>query len=231
MAYDFRGDMTVTSQAYSEARAIGQATGNALVSLIAITRLADLKVLQGQLHKAAGIYQEAIQLAEPGKRLPIAGMAYLGMGRLLYEWNDLDAATRHLTTCVELGRRWASVDILAFGFISLAQVKQAQGDTDSARELMQQAEQAMLGHMVSAPTRSVAEAYQARLWVRQGNTEAAARWSREYQARPGDVPGYLRQIEGATWTRVLMAQGKPEPVTRLPIRCCRQLKRQDKWAT
>ena len=216
LAYDMHGNMTAASQAYSEAKAIGQAAGNTLVSLMAITQLADLKVLQGKLHEAADMYQQAIRLAtEPGKQLPVAGMAYAAMGRLLYERNDLDAATRCLTTCVELGQQWEIPDILVAGSVYLAQVRQAQGDEDSARDLIQQAEQAMQGHIISPPTVGVAKAYQARLWVRQGNTEAAARWAQDYQARPSDVPSYLRQIEGTTWARVLMAQGKPEAVTSL----------------
>ncbi len=217
LAHDMRGDITAAGQAYSEASASGQAAGNILVHLMAIVQLADLKVLQGKLHEAATIYRQAIQLAtEPGKRLPIVATAHLSMGRLLYEWNDLDGATHHLTTCIELGQQWESTDISATGFVYLAHVRQAQADTAGAQALIRQAEQALQGDILSLPTISVARAYQVRLWLRQGNTEAATRlcssaiWAEEYQARQSGVSGYLAQIEGATRVRVLMAQGKPE---------------------
>jgi LuxR family maltose regulon positive regulatory protein len=215
MAYDISEDIAAASQAYTEAWAIGQAAGNSLLSLMAMVQLADMKVQQGLLHAAGDIYQQAIRLASgPGKQLPFTGIAYASLGRLLYEWNDLDGAAQCLTTCIELGRHWESADIRLAGSVSLAQVRQAQGDAESAQELSREAEQAMRhGQVVSPPTIGVARAYQARLWLRQGAIEAAARWADEYRARPGDAsgyPGYLRHIEGASWARVLMAQGQME---------------------
>jgi LuxR family maltose regulon positive regulatory protein len=215
MAYDISEDIAAASQAYTEARAIGQAAGNSLLSLMAMVQLADLKAQQGKLHAAGDIYQQAIRLASgPGKQLPFTGIAYASLGRLLYEWNNLDDAAQCLATCVELGRQWESADIRLAGSVSLAQVRQAQGDVESAQALSREAEQAMRqGQVVSPPTIGVARAHQARLWLRQGAIEAAARWADEYRARPGDAsgyPGYLRHIEGASWARVLMAQGQTE---------------------
>jgi LuxR family maltose regulon positive regulatory protein len=211
MAYDFRGDMAAASRAYAEAYAIGQAAENTLLTLMAATQLADLEALQGRLHAAADFDRQAIRLAiEPGKQLPVVSMAYGSLGRLLYEWNDLEAASRCLTDCAQLGRQWETADMLATGSIYLAQVKQAQGDTASAQDLIRQADQALQGQMVSLATVSIVKAYQARLWVRQGNLEAAARWAQDYQARSDEAPGYLRQIEQTTLARVLMAQSKPE---------------------
>ncbi len=215
MAYDISEDIAAASQAYTEAQAIGQAAGNSLLSLMAMVQLADLKVQQGQLRAAGDLYQQAIRLASgPGKQLPFTGVAYASLGRLLYEWNDLDGAARCLTTCVDLGRQWISADMRLTGSVSLAQVRQAQGDAASAQELSREAEQTMRhGQMVSPPTVGVARAYQARLWLRQGAIEAAVRWADEHRARSGDTagyPGYLRHIEGASWARVLMAQGQME---------------------
>ena len=215
MAYDISEDIAAASQAYTEAQAVGQAAGNSLLSLMAMVQLADLKAQQAKLHAAGDLYQQAIRLAGgPGKQLPFTGVAYASLGRLLYEWNDLDGAAQCLTTCVELGRQWVSADMRLTGSVSLAQVRQAQGDTESAQELSREAEQAMRqGQVVSPATIGVARAYQARLWLRQGAIEAAARWADEYRARPGDAsgyPGYLRHIEGASWARVLMAQGRAE---------------------
>jgi LuxR family maltose regulon positive regulatory protein len=220
MAYDISEDIAAASQAYTEAQAIGQAASNSLLSLMAKVQLADLKAQQGELHAAGDLYQQAIRLAGgPGKQLPFTGIAYASLGRLLYEWNDLDGAARCLTTCVELGRQWVSADMRLAGSVSLAQVRQAQGDTENAQELSREAEQAMQqGQVVSPATIGVARAYQARLWLRQGAIEAAIRWADEYRARPGDAsgyPGYLRHIEGASWARVLMAQGQAESAVSL----------------
>ena len=158
------------------------------------------------------MYRQVIQSAESGQQLSIASMAYISMGCLLYEWGDLDTATRHLTTAIELGQQWKSADMPATCLVHLAHVKQTQGDADGARDLLLQSEQALQGHIISPPTVNTVKAFQARLWIRQGNLEAARRWAQEYQSRPSHTPGYpgyLRQIEGATWARVLNAQVKP----------------------
>jgi len=218
LAYDAQGDTAQASQAYHLAQAMGQASGNDLVSLMSASQLADIKVLQGKLHEAAAMYRQIIQSAEAGKQLSIASMTYVSMGRLLYEWGDLDAATHHLTTAIELSQQWKSADMPATCLVHLAHVKQTQGDVNGARDLLLQAEQSLQGHIISPPTVNTVKAFQARLWLRQGNLEAAGRWAREYQARPADTPGYpgyLRQIEGATGARVLIAQGKPEAALQL----------------
>jgi LuxR family maltose regulon positive regulatory protein len=213
LAYDAQGDMASASQAYHLAQAIGQAAGNDLFSQMSASQLADIKVLQGKLHEAAAMYRQIIQSAESGKQLSIAAMAYISMGRLLYGWGDLDAATRHLTTAIELGQQWTSADMPATCLVYLAHIKQTQGDVDGARDLLLQTDQALQGHIISPPTVGTVKAFQARLWVRQRNLEAARRWAQEYQARPSNIPGYpgyLRQLEGTTWARVLTAQGRPE---------------------
>jgi LuxR family maltose regulon positive regulatory protein len=220
MAYDISEDIAAASQAYTEAQAIGQAAGNSLLSLMAMVQLADLKSQQGQLRAAGDLYQQAIRLASgPGKQLPFTGVAYASLGRLLYEWNDLDDAAQCLTTCVDLGRQWVSADMRLVGAVGLAQVRQAQGNVESAQALSREAEQAMRhGQVVSPPTIGVARAYQARLWLRQGAIEAAAHWADEHRAHPGDTsgyPGYLRHIEGASRARVLMAQGQMKPAADL----------------
>jgi len=154
------------------------------------SQLADIKVLQGKLHEAAAMYRQIIQSAESGQQLSIASMAYISMGCLLYEWGDLDTAAHHLTTAIELGQQWKSADMPATCLVHLAHIKQTQGDADGAHDLLLQTEQALQGHIISPPTVNTVKALQARLWIRQGNLEAARRWAQEYQARPSHVPGY-----------------------------------------
>jgi LuxR family maltose regulon positive regulatory protein len=210
LAYDTCEDAPAARQAYAEVRRIGQAADNALLSLMTITQLADLDVLEGKLHQAADTYREGIQIAtEPGHKMPIAGMVYAGMGQLLYEWNDLAAADHYLTSGVELGRQWQVSDFLATCAVFLAQVKAARGDVEATQDLLRQADEAMQRPMISPSTIKSAKAFRARLWVWQGNLEAAARWLADPPTPSGDMPGNLRQIQGATRVRVLLAQGKP----------------------
>jgi hypothetical protein len=49
----------------------------------------------------------------------------VGMGELLYEWNDLDGAMHHLMEGIELGERSGSTNIVFPGHALLARVKWA----------------------------------------------------------------------------------------------------------
>jgi LuxR family maltose regulon positive regulatory protein len=75
-----------------------QAADNLLGRLAAITNLARLQLLQGRLRAAAATYREMAQIAaNPDEPLLLEGPAYyVGLADLLREWNDLDAAERHL---------------------------------------------------------------------------------------------------------------------------------------
>jgi LuxR family transcriptional regulator, maltose regulon positive regulatory protein len=214
LAYDTQGNIAEAEEAHARARAIGRAAGNRLLSAMAAGQLADIKVLQGKLREAADVYRQAIREAtEPDALYPIAAMIYSGLGRVLYEWNDLDSAAHNVSTAIDVGRLFESADTLVTCLIYLAQVRHAQGDAVSAKDLALQSERAMHGNVLSRPSIMLAKAYGARLWIRQGNIDVAAAWADEYLARPRDAPGYpgyLRQIEATTWARVLMAQGKPE---------------------
>jgi LuxR family maltose regulon positive regulatory protein len=177
--------------------------------LIAAVQLADLTALQGQLPQAAELYQRAIERAKQSGQLPqMISMVDASWGRLLYEWNDLDRAARVLTDCVDLGRHWASSDMTLTGLVFLAHVKHAQGEVAAAREIMRQAEEVMHEQMISPPTVTVAKAYQARLWLKQNDIEAAQQWIREYQARRSQPTSiFLHEIEELTLARSCMAQG------------------------
>jgi LuxR family transcriptional regulator, maltose regulon positive regulatory protein len=211
VAYDMRGDLATAGQAYSEALTISQTTDNFIVGLVATNQLGDLKVVQGRLREAADFYRQAIRVtAEPGKQLPIAGTAYLSLSLVLYEWNDLDAAVACLTSSIELGRQWQSLDVLASGFMGLARVRQAQGDQSAAQSLVRQADEALQGNIVSPTAVSIAKAFQARLWLLQGNLDGADAWARRCSARPGDVSGLQRGIEATTLARILIARGQAD---------------------
>jgi LuxR family maltose regulon positive regulatory protein len=73
--------------------------------------------------------------------LPLAGHAHLGMARVYYEWNDLDAAQQHGQRSSELAR-YVEHDIrFVANQVFLARLKLARGDVDGAMGLLAKAEQ------------------------------------------------------------------------------------------
>jgi LuxR family maltose regulon positive regulatory protein len=206
------GDASGASQAFAKAGAIGQAAGNIHLAVPAMSRLAELKIEQGHLHQAAQVLQQAMDLVTrpDGRPLPVAAQPHSGMGDLLYEWNDLDAALQHLRKSVELGRQWGNADALAADYCGLARVHQAQGPAEQALDALQEAEQLVREREPSPLMVAQVAAHRARLMLSQGDLTAATRWaaSREAELCADEEPEYMREFEYLTLVRILIARGR-----------------------
>ena len=179
-AYRLRGDVVAASRAYKETIRASQASDNVPVALIAMGQLAQLQTMQGQLHQAAETYQEALNLAARWgvTTSPALGVALVSMGEVLREWNDLDQAERLLLQGIGYcQQRGGLAESALDGCLSLARVFQARGEMDGALHMVQQAEQ-MGGdyHYAARVT-----AFQAKLWLAQGNVQAATGWAARLQ--------------------------------------------------
>ena len=212
VAYALNGDMKAASRTFAEAYAVNERADNAYAIQIVTWRSARLQVAQGRLRQAADIYRQVLQQASEEValgELPVTGYCYLDLGDLLREWNDLGAAAQHLEAGIERIERAGSPTILLDGYIALARLRQALGDEEDALRAFQEARWLVSRH--NLPARFVARlaAHQARLWLAQGNLEAATRWAKD---RELDLVGlsYLREAEHLTLARVLIAQGKLE---------------------
>ncbi|MBN1955849.1 MAG: AAA family ATPase [Anaerolineae bacterium] len=222
MSHLVGGDLVAAGRVLAEAAQLGQKAGNILIAAASLCHRAELCAVQGRLGEAWDIYQQALRLAadERGQPLPIAGMALLGLGELSRERNELADAARYLSLGLEQTRLWGEIVALD-GYISLARVRQAQGDGESAQESMQQAQQAAARFDTTQVDDVVAAAYQVQLWVTQGRLEQAARLVARWQqlespiAAPGGrIDSYLdyqqrRCILGAL-ARLRLAQGHPD---------------------
>ena len=78
--------------------------------------LARLHVLQGRLRQAAATYAQVVQAVprpEVLQTLFTSFYYYFGLGDLLREWNDLDAAERHLVQGMALVKETLTVEPFA----------------------------------------------------------------------------------------------------------------------
>jgi LuxR family maltose regulon positive regulatory protein len=209
-AYRLTGDYARATQALKAARLAGRAGGNRYLELGAVFTLADLTFDQGKLHEALDIYNETLQLATRpgGQQSPAAGMAYFGLGLIHYEWNDLDAAEENTQQAIDLCQRWGHFVNLAASFVLLSRLKQAQGDLDSAQQAIHRAEELTRMHALALRAESWVKAFRVRLWLAQGNLEAAIRWAEESDITTEDAFSYLREAEYFTLGRVYLATEK-----------------------
>ena len=80
-AYQLQGDRAAASQAYTEAIAISQASGDSINTILATIGLGQVQEADNQLHLAAETYRRVLQLAGDPPQ-PIACEAHLGLARI-----------------------------------------------------------------------------------------------------------------------------------------------------
>jgi LuxR family maltose regulon positive regulatory protein len=206
------GDMTASNQTLSEALVMAQATGNILMQTLYSVFLASLDVLEGRLQHAARIYRQTIQSAEDqaGQPVAVVSMAYLGIGEICREQNDLDAAGEYLTHGLALGKQWDNLELLIDGYISLARVAQARGDLAQAFQVMEEARQLAARHPTAIWTLATVDMNFARLWVAEGNMEAAARWAQTMFSLSATSPSIMREVEWVILARLHLARHEPD---------------------
>jgi LuxR family maltose regulon positive regulatory protein len=139
VAYQLQGNRDAASQAYAEAISISQAFGAILVTIPATIGLGNVQEAENQLYLAAESYRRALQLGDD-QLLPVACEAYLGLARIFYEWNDLDAAQQHWQQSAQLARQLENSDYIVSCDVFFARLKLAQGDVVGAAAVLTEAD-------------------------------------------------------------------------------------------
>jgi LuxR family maltose regulon positive regulatory protein len=222
ITYLWSGDFATAAKALRRAVRIGQQIGNLTITVLALCHLAELHIVRGQLHEAKAFFGQALEWAVDGqgRPLPIAGLAVTGLGYLLREWNDLEAALHHVVEGIELTAKWEETGTFT-GYISLACVRQALGDKEAAREAIQKAWQIVMGFEGMEMATIVVSVYQARLWIQQGDHNAVLRWVEERgldeRIEAGElekggrmVPLLYGALEYMAYAEARIAQGRPD---------------------
>jgi LuxR family maltose regulon positive regulatory protein len=89
--------------------------------------------------------------------------------------------------------------------VALARVRQAEGDLDSAVDLLDEAERLYAGDF--SPDVRPVSALRARVWIAKGEWAKALVWARERGLSVGDDLSYLREFEHIALASALLAQG------------------------
>jgi LuxR family maltose regulon positive regulatory protein len=193
--------------------------------MLAIYILADVELHQGQLQQAAELLQQGKQLGigADGQPLPIAGLAHMGLGDVLRERNELDAAMHNLRSGIALARQWGIHTLLVDSTIALARLNQACGDGDGGLQVLRDFEAQTHDAWNTPWHRAQLAACRARLWLAQGQRALASQWAEDYAARLEADASNLRPLvkygfAHTTLARVRLAEGRPEEAVQLLTR-------------
>ncbi len=194
-AHQIQGDRAAARQAYTEAKGMRQASGNIHLTVSATTGLGNVQESENQLYQAAETYRCSLQLLGD-QSSSNADQEFIGLARILYEWNELDAAEQYGQQSLQLARQYVGViDRVVICEVFLARLKLARGDVAGAAAMLAETEQSVRQNSFVHRMPEVA-AVQVLTLLQQGNLAGAA-----HLAQTHDLP--------LTRARVHLAQGDP----------------------
>ena len=208
-ACNLSGDLSGAGRAFAQGRDLSQAGGNPELALIAGANQAQLHMEQGQLHQAAEIYREALHFSAGYDHFDLTARLQIGLAEVLYEWNDLPAASDYAGQGLANGEQSGEPVNLIAG------LKSAQGDQQTAWSSVRQAEQAAQQNNLPSWRVRLA-ACRVRLWLRQGELQQASHeqqqmWFSQAELAFDDSAGYpaeLHRLLRISQARVQLAQAR-----------------------
>jgi LuxR family maltose regulon positive regulatory protein len=172
-------------------------------SIGAAITLADIQIAQGCLHDAMTTFEQGLHWATKEARvLQGAADMHVGMSSLHYEHNDLETATQCLLTSQSLGELAALPQNPYRWRAAMARIRQAEGDLDSALQLLEEAERVYDGNF-SPNVRPVATR-KVRVWLAQGELNEALNWAHQQGLSVVSEFDYLHEFDYITFARVLL---------------------------
>jgi LuxR family maltose regulon positive regulatory protein len=185
-----------TRQAFETAITLSQTAGNPRAALMAGYYLANVFMRQGRFQAAAQLHHQSLQwLQRQASTSASACWAYVGLGILLYEWNNLPEALDHVQHGLELARQSGEVKVLIYGHTALACLWQAQGEPDRAMAALQAADEVAQQTNITSLINDTA-LNRVKLWLRQGQVETAVNWAqtRGWQFDPRQPDSFENSI-------------------------------------
>ena len=212
-AYQVQGDRAAARQAFTEAIAISQASGNIRFTIVATISLGVIQEFENHLCQAAETFRTGLKLAGDHPQ-PFENEGHLGLARIFYEWNDLEAAEQHGQQSLQLARQFDRViDRFVICEVFLARLKLAQGDVAGAAAMLSETEQSVRQNNFVHRIPEVAAA-QVLVLLRQGDLATAAQLAQAHELPISQV-------------RVLLAQGDPSAALALLSSLRQQMEAKD----
>jgi LuxR family transcriptional regulator, maltose regulon positive regulatory protein len=200
-----QGDLETTHGSYVACLDTFERAGHvADVMGIAIT-VGDIDVAWGRLGEALHTYQDAIRLADTLDDPPrgIADM-YVGMSAIHHARGNLAAARADLQRSKELGEHKGLPQNRYRWRVVMARVHEAEGDLDTALDLLDEADRFYVGDF--SPRVRPIPAVMARVRIKQGRLGDVREWARREGVSARDELSYLREYEHVTLARALVAE-------------------------
>ena len=191
MAHHFAGERAEARRIFEEVLSDSSSRGIIAFQILAALALGELQENDNQLFLAAETFRHVLRISGEHPQ-PNMCVAYQGLARIHYEWNDLRMAETYGEQGLVLARQYDnSIDRFVSCEVFLAKLEMGKGNLESAEKRLVQAEQTALKNR-----------FQHRI------PEIQAAWAM-LQLRMGSIPeseGLSPQLQ----IRILLARGQNE---------------------
>lgn len=135
------GNPVAAYRILTEAEQAGIRAGDAVCASSAFSHRSIVLEISGRLRESEHVNRTYLkQASEPAwQGVPLAAYARLGLGRVLYERNELEAAREQILEAIQQLEAWALKRPLIGTYVTLSRLEQALGEAALAREAMERA--------------------------------------------------------------------------------------------
>jgi LuxR family maltose regulon positive regulatory protein len=209
------GNVNVARKTLMGAHALCEAVGNQYFKRTTTAMLARVFFEQGELHRAAEYYQQALREAREREYNDDIGHTLLGLAEIAYERNELETAHQQAQEALAISQYFAYELNEVHASLMLARVHHAWGETTAARQRLAALLDRMPAYSSPQLYREV-QTMQARLALASGDLAAVQRWvnSRDQSDEAWSVL-FAYEKEELLIARWWLEQGKVKETLRL----------------
>lgn len=214
VVYELQNDREAATRAFNEVISTGQASGNFMFTLAALSSLAGLQMSENKLREAEKTYRRSVEIINDPDHW-LAYDSHYGLARVFYEWNDLPAAEHHARSSIRLAPQ-VECGMVVSSEALLARICLARGDIKGAVNQVAAAYQTARERQLVDRISDV-QAVEVEVLLRQGELEAAGALARQSglpvsQARVllagGELDAALDIVQKLLWK--LMEMDRPD---------------------
>jgi LuxR family maltose regulon positive regulatory protein len=194
------------------------------MTLMALTNLAGLRYMQGQLRAAISTCRRVVEMATQriGRGTPMLGKTLFNLGEMLREQGDLEAALAALLESASMMETFSEVG-LSLAYLAISRIYMVRQDWQTAQSYLERARRRAQDNRATWMDERLVAVAQARYWIAHGELDAAAQWARQlglldrtpaeifHQVEQNASIRELLQGEIITLARLYLAQQKLEP--------------------
>ncbi|UCD99452.1 MAG: helix-turn-helix transcriptional regulator [Chloroflexota bacterium] len=208
------GDFDDAIKIFLEARRDSLAVGNRILAQAVLLQMGRVLAMQGRLHQAAEVFNEAVQLTyqKTNLKIPYSSGACVLLANIYREWDDLDTAEVLLEEGIEIGIPAKMVDAVCVGYAILSRLYLARGDLEEAKRACQEANRIVKTIPDPEPeAMTMTLDCRVRLQLKVENYLEASKLVHEHGLDVNDDILYFHEFEHIVLARVLMYMGRKNP--------------------